>query len=111
MPKGVLVVMTQSVPGQEDEYHEWYNGVHIPELLAVPGIVAAQRFEAVPGATGHTAPQQYLAIYEFDIDPEDAMKAMREARSKPGAQPPSAALDTSSSVMYAFRAIGDRMEA
>jgi hypothetical protein len=70
MPKGVLVVMTQAVQGKEDEYHEWYNNVHIPELLAVPGIVAAQRFEAVPNAAGQAAPQKYLAIYELDTDPE-----------------------------------------
>ena len=110
MPKGVLVVMTQPVEGMEDEYHDWYTNVHIPELLAVPGIAAAQRFEAAPNAAGQLPAQKYLAIYEFDTDPEEALKAMREARSKPGAAPASPALDTSTSVMYAYRAISDRFE-
>jgi hypothetical protein len=111
MPKGVLLVMSQSVPGKEEEYNDWYINVHIPELLEVPGIAAAQRFEAVDAPNSQTPPQKYLAIYEFDTDPEEAMKAMREARSRPGVAPPSPALDRSSSVMYVYRAFSDREEA
>jgi hypothetical protein len=110
MPKGVMVVMTQPVPGKEDEYNDWYSNVHIPELLKIPGIAAAQRFEAVPALSGQLPAQKYMALYEFDTDVDEALKAMREARSAPGAAPASPALDTSSAVMYAYRAIGERAE-
>ena len=31
------------------EFNEWYNKEHLPELLSVPGILSAARYEAVEG--------------------------------------------------------------
>ena len=52
MAKGVLLVMTEPLPGKEDEFNDWYSNVHLHELVKVPGIAAAQRFEAVPWSNG-----------------------------------------------------------
>ena len=41
------------------EFNEWYNKEHLPELLSVPGILSAARYEAVKGGP------QYLACYEL----------------------------------------------
>ena len=43
----------------EKEFNEWYNTEHLPELLAVSGILAAARYEAVKGGP------KYLAFYEL----------------------------------------------
>jgi hypothetical protein len=43
----------------DKEFNEWYNTEHLPELLAVPGILAAVRYEAVKGGP------KYLACYEL----------------------------------------------
>ena len=66
----MLFVYTQPVPGREADYHRWYNEVHLPEVLRVPGFMHAQRLESCdpsPLASGHCS--QYLAI--FTIASED----------------------------------------
>jgi hypothetical protein len=62
----------------EDEYHRWYNEQHLPDVLRVPGVVAAQRFAALPGEDGSRDP--YLAIYELDCDnPQEVVAALTAA--------------------------------
>ena len=42
-----MVVQTGPVSAErEDEYNDWYSGTHIPEVLAIPGFVAARRLPA-----------------------------------------------------------------
>ena len=26
-------------PGREDEYNEWYNTYHVPDMLEIPGMI------------------------------------------------------------------------
>jgi hypothetical protein len=47
-------------PDLEAEWNDWYDRVHVPELLGVPGFVSATRFRQL-GLEGH-----YLAIYEIE---------------------------------------------
>jgi hypothetical protein len=64
MPKGVFVAITNPVsPEREAEYNEWYEGTHLPEVLAVDGFVSAKRYRAVDGE----APK-YMAVYELDSE-------------------------------------------
>ena len=56
----VLIMMVDVEPGQEDAFNLWYNEQHIPEMLALPGVRAARRFESVQGGA------KYLAVYEID---------------------------------------------
>jgi hypothetical protein len=64
-----MVVFTRPKAGREDEYNEWYQNIHLQELVAFPGIVGAQRFKlSVCLGAGEAEP--YLSIY--DIESEDA---------------------------------------
>ena len=56
----IFLVYTDVDPQHEDEFNDWYDTEHLPELLAVPGIVAAARYEAVKGGP------KYLAAYELE---------------------------------------------
>ena len=105
---GLLVVMTDAVPGRLDEYLEWYERTHLDDVLKVPGIASAQRFASVPGLRGEVMPQRYMALYELTADIDATLEAMR--RTKAG-RPTSPALDQPVSASYAFRAIGGRHEA
>lgn len=58
--KGIFLVYTDIDPQHEAEFNDWYNTEHIAELLAVPGILAAARYEATKGGP------KYLAIYELE---------------------------------------------
>lgn len=55
----VLLMMIDVKPEDEREFNRWYDEEHIPELAALPGFLAARRFEV----EGEGA--KYLAIYEL----------------------------------------------
>ena len=61
--RGLLMVYTDVAPEQDDEFNRWYNEEHIPERLAIPGVLNAARYMAVQGGP------KYLACYELD-EPE-----------------------------------------
>ncbi|KHL01386.1 hypothetical protein [Sinomonas humi] len=55
-----------------DTYNAWYDEVHIPQILSVPGMLRAQRF--LPAETkplpGVEVPNEgHLALYEMDGSP------------------------------------------
>jgi len=73
------VVQTNPVEGREDEYNDWYNSRHIPDVLAVAGFAAARRYTLADLPKNATAPYRYLALYEFEGDPAVALENLAEA--------------------------------
>lgn len=61
--RGLLMVYVDVPAACEDEFNRWYNEEHIPERLAIPGVLNAARYEAVRGGP------KYLACYELN-EPE-----------------------------------------
>ena len=57
--RGLLMVYVDVPAACEDEFNRWYNEEHIPERLAIPGVLNAARYEAVRGGP------KYLACYEL----------------------------------------------
>jgi hypothetical protein len=68
MAKYTFVVLTNPTAGKEAEYNEWYNKIHIPDVLNVQGMVAAQRFKLADTQMGAAPAHRYLAIYEIETD-------------------------------------------
>ena len=67
MPRYKMVVMTRPVAGREAEYNDWYQNVHLGEMVALPGFTSAQRYRPVCSLVeGEVAP--YLAVYEMETD-------------------------------------------
>jgi hypothetical protein len=55
-----LLMVYSDVPAELDaEYNRWYNEEHIDQLLSIPGVLSAARYEAVSGGP------KYLASYEL----------------------------------------------
>ncbi len=75
---GQLIVFTNAAEGRDDEYNEWYDSVHIPEILALEPFQSAQRFRL---SDNQIFPQthKYVALYQFDGDGDLASKALTEA--------------------------------
>ena len=48
--RGIFMVYVDIDAQHVQEFNEWYNKEHLPELLSVPGILSAARYEAVKGA-------------------------------------------------------------
>ena len=69
MSKYIMAVYSNAVEGREDEYNQWYNDIHLGEVLEVPGFVAAQRFSVTGDPVrGDSPAHKYLAIYELETD-------------------------------------------
>lgn len=63
MAKGIIYVETYpSSPEREQEYNDWYDGIHLAELVALDGIVSARRLRPVNGEG------PYVALYEIEGD-------------------------------------------
>ena len=56
---GIFLVYTDMDAKYDDEFNAWYNTEHLPELLALPGIIDAARYVATKGGP------KYLAVYEL----------------------------------------------
>ncbi len=87
MAKGVMVVQSGPAEGRDAEYERWYDEVHIPEVLAVPGFVGARRFRALDGS-------HWLTIYEIEADDVKGPPAAFRERSASGRTTRSDALRT-----------------
>ena len=67
----MMMVMADIPADKEDDFNRWYNEEHLAELLSVPGILNAARYEAVSSGPKH------LAFYELespDVINTDAFK-------------------------------------
>lgn len=107
-----LVVFTEPVLGREDEYNEWYDDVHLPEVLEFEGFVAAQRFklaDAQMQGMDAGVPARYLAIYEIEGGDIDAI--LSNLGSGADKMNMSEALDVTGAKAFAFSAIGERQKA
>ena len=57
---GLLMVWVDVPNDKEEDFNRWYNEEHLPELLAIPGVLNAARYEAVKSGPKH------LACYELE---------------------------------------------
>jgi len=57
---GILFSQMDSPPGEEAQFHEWYDTEHIPDRLVLPGFAAAFRYEVDVGAP------RWMVVYEVD---------------------------------------------
>ncbi len=87
-----LIVLGNAVQGRDDEFNRWYDDVHLGDVLAVPGVSAAQRFTLAAGQAW-----AYAAIYQITSDDPDAVSAEILARSGSERMPISDAFDMASS--------------
>lgn len=78
MARGVLLVISEPVSeAKEAEYNDWYDNVHLKEVLGLAGFTAARRFQmsqqqlvSQGGHEGVTSkfPHKYVAVYEVEAD-------------------------------------------
>ncbi len=86
-----LIVFSSPRAGMDEEYNTWYTEVHIPDMLAIPGVKSCHRFRAQP--VGGQPPEfAYLADYDIDGDAGPVLKEI-QARSADGRIQLSPAID------------------
>ena len=75
MDRHVILVFTEPAEGREEEYNAVYTA-HVPEVVAVKGVVAGRRFRWSDPERTDGPPQRYLAIYELEGDLETVRAAL-----------------------------------
>src|ERR1700722_9703540 len=68
----VLFVLSNSQPGSEREFREWYLGIFQRSLIKFAGVLRGQQYEAhevdVSGGKYPGLPYQYLGVYDISVD-------------------------------------------
>ena len=88
------LVFTNCTPGSDADYNQWYDEVHVPDLLRIPGIVGVKR-ASVAGpqmamldngdlelAGAERIPYRYLSVYELDTEDPKAVLAEVQRRAR-----------------------------
>jgi hypothetical protein len=70
-----LVFSNPVAEDREEEFHQWYDEVHLPEVLATPGFISAQRIglRRTEFARATEPAQRFGVLYEVEGDPEEVM--------------------------------------
>ncbi|RYE57918.1 MAG: hypothetical protein EOP20_06750 [Hyphomicrobiales bacterium] len=73
-----MVVLAKAAEGRVEELARWYDQRHIPDLLAVPGFVSAERHGVFPVKPIEGMPTwDFMLIYEIaGDDPMAVLKTM-----------------------------------
>ena len=101
MAKYIMMVRSNPLPGRDDEYNDWYDRHALPQFVATPTIVAAQRYKLAPveppDYPGYEkAKHRYMVMYEIETDSLERTKQIVWSPDNIGRIPPSRAFDASS---------------
>ena len=85
MTKWLLVVETNCNDAtREAVFNNWYDNIHLPDVLETPGFIRATRYENTDTPEGRG---KFLATYEIETDDiKQTMKAMGENLGKKRAE-------------------------
>ena len=78
MSRQYLLMLSNPVEGQEEEFRKWYWETHIPEILDLPGFVSARRLSTPEGTTMPVA-HRYATLYEVEGPAEAALGTLYTA--------------------------------
>jgi hypothetical protein len=76
---GLHIVVAEPPEGiSDDEFNRWYDA-HLDEILSVEGFNSVRRFRLEPVVAPDTMPHRFIAVYETDRDPSEAVAALERA--------------------------------
>ena len=109
MKQYLLIVRTRPLPGREAEYHAWYDGAHLAEVLSVPGFAAARRFAPCDVPPAQDADGGFLAVFTLETDDIERTMARFDADRAAMAVPD--CLDVESVSFELWQALGPELSA
>ena len=92
MKRYKMLVFTSAIEGRDDEFNEWYQSRHLPDVTAVPGFRAAQRFKLAKVLSKGAEAKPYLSIYEIETGDLDSTISEMRARARTEIMPISEAM-------------------
>ena len=101
----LVVVLSNPVEGSEAEFDEWYERVHLDEVMATAGFRSAQRFH-LEAQRGSPSAHDYLALYETDGESaEEVIERLEASRDR---RQQSRSIDRRNAAMWVFTPTGER---
>jgi hypothetical protein len=67
-----MLILSRPTPGRDAQYNEWYQSVHLPQMLALKGFKSGRRLRHA-ATLGDRDSYPYAAIYEIETDDLDAV--------------------------------------
>ena len=78
MYRWINIVETDCVDSsREEEFNDWYDNIHLPDVFQSPGFISATRCVIAEQREGRG---KYLTIYEIETDDIDKTMALRRSR-------------------------------
>lgn len=68
MARFTMIALTNAKPGRDAEFVDWYDRIHLGEVLTIPGIISAQRCTAAPIAAAGEPSWRYVGFYTIEAD-------------------------------------------
>jgi hypothetical protein len=91
------VVLTDAFPGRESDFDHWCDNQHIRDVLSIPGVVGAVRYQAAPHQSGPLeGVRRFMTVYDIESEDLPAVIAQLAARAGTPAMPISDSLDVAS---------------
>jgi hypothetical protein len=101
----LVLILTEPTEGQEDAYNDYYENLHLDEVLATTNLRTAQRFKLAAEA-GEACPLPYLAVYE--AQGESAAEVLEDLNATRNQRQQSDALNRRTGRIWVFEASGAR---
>lgn len=105
--KHIVVVLTEPTEGNEKDFDDYYENLHLDEVLSSTGWQSAQRFKLVD-EQGRACPLPYLALYEAEAESSQEVLATLTA-TRPKRQQ-SKSINKRTAGVWVFAATGPRHE-
>ena len=78
MQKWMSIHETHCYSPMEPEFNDWYNKIHLPDVLDTPGFLAATRYKIMDYCKGRGT---YLVRYEIESDDIEETMSIRAKRA------------------------------
>ncbi len=103
--KHLVLILTEPTEGNEDEFNDYYENLHLKEVLDTTDLQTAQRFR-LTGEAGEGCPLPYLAVYETEADcAADVIDNLNRTRAQ---RQQSDALNKRTGRVWVFEEIGPK---
>jgi hypothetical protein len=100
MATHLMIFNSDAKPGREADYADWYEKVHLPQIVALPGVGTGRMFEATEDSPSRPA-GAFTAVYEVD-DPALVFQGIGRLRDS-GEMIMTDAIDSASVKVSIFR--------
>lgn len=107
----IIMVVNSHAPSSlvADVYDDWYEKIHIPEVLQLPEFISAQRFKVACHVSG-TLVHQFLTIYNIEAESAEMAKDALINAAMSGKFNMLEGLDTSTMITSIYESISEYIE-